>query len=364
MSPIPKSQILEIQPYKGGLSKAGENKRIIKLSSNETPLGASPKAIAAYKKAVEKLHRYPDGGATILREAIASVHGLDADRIVCGAGSDEIISLLCNAYAGDGDEVLYSRHGFLMYAISAKAAGATPVTAPESDLRADVDALLAAVTPRTKIVFLANPNNPTGSYISKQEVLRLRKGLREDILLVLDGAYAEYVNAADYTNGFDVVDLGKNTVATFTFSKIYGLAALRIGWAYCPENIADILNRVRGPFNVSSPAISAASEAMLDKDFTAKAKAHNDEWLPWLSDELAALELKVYPSQGNFILVDFGSEKQANEANDFLMNEGIIPRKVANYELPSCLRITIGLKEDNIAVAETLAKFLKKERVA
>lgn len=364
MSPTPKTKILDIQPYKGGLSKAGDGKRIIKLSSNETPLGASPKAIAAYKASADALHRYPDGTAAKLREAIASVHGLDAERIVCGAGSDEIISLLCAAYAGEGDEVLYSRHGFLMYAISAKAAGATPVTAPETDLRADVDALLAAVTARTKIIFLANPNNPTGSYISKQEVLKLRAGLRDDILLVLDGAYAEYVNTSDYTSGFDVVDMGQNTVATYTFSKIYGLAALRVGWAYCPENIVDILNRVRGPFNVSSAAIEAGAEAMLDKEFTAKAKAHNDEWLPWLSNELEALGLKAYPSQGNFVLVDFGSEAQANAANDFLMNEGIIPRKVANYELPTCLRITVGLKDDNLAVVDALASFLGKERVA
>ncbi len=364
MTLIPKKGILEIEPYKGGLSKAGEGKRIIKLSSNETPLGASQKAQAVYQHAGEKLYRYPDGSATVLREAIAKVHALNAERIVCGAGSDEIISLLCNAYAGEGDEVLYSKHGFLMYAISAKAAGATPVTAPENNLRADVDALLAAVTKRTKIVFLANPNNPTGSYISKQEVIKLRKGLRDDILLVLDGAYAEYVNASDYTSGFDVVDLGENTVATFTFSKIYGLAALRVGWAYCPASVADILNRVRGPFNVSSMGIEAGAAAMLDTEFTARAKAHNDEWLPWLTSELESLGLKVYPSQGNFILVDFGSEATANAANDFLMNEGIIPRKVANYELPSCLRITIGLESDNKAVVEVLEAFLKKQRVA
>lgn len=364
MTLTPKSGILDIQPYKGGLSKAGASKRVIKLSSNETPLGASPKAIESYKQAAEKLHRYPDGGCTVLREAIARVHQIDAERVVCGAGSDEIISLLCNAYAGEGDEVLYSRHGFLMYAISAKAAGATPVTAPETDLRADVDALLDAVTERTKIVFLANPNNPTGSYISKNEVLKLRKGLRDDILLVLDGAYAEYVNATDYTSGFDVVDMGENTVATFTFSKIYGLAALRVGWAYCPEGVADILNRVRGPFNVSAPGIEAAATAMLDTSFTAKAKAHNDEWLPWLSQELEALGLHVYPSQGNFILVDFGSAAKADAANDYLMAEGIIPRKVVNYELPSCLRITIGLKSDNQAVVKTLTAFLKKEQVA
>ncbi len=361
MPPKPKSAILSIIPYKPGLSKAMGSARIIKLSSNESPLGASPKAIEAYINAAINLQRYPDGGATILREAIGGVYGLNPDKIICGAGSDEIIAMLCHAYTGAGDEVLYSEYGFLMYPIYAKIAGATPVIAKEKNLRADVDNLLAAVTPKTKIMFIANPNNPTGSYISKAELLRLRNGLPENVLLVIDGAYAEYVSKDDYTSGEELVDMGENTVMTRTFSKIYGLASLRIGWAYCPESVIDILNCVRGPFNVSTTAILAASAAVRDVKFTKEAKEHNDRWLPWLSKQMENSGLKVYPSVGNFILVEFlDGAKNADKANDYLMDKGIIGRKVESYGLPKCLRFTIGLDEENKALSDAVAGFMGK----
>lgn len=354
-----KLAILTIDPYKPGLSKAKGNVRIIKLSSNESPLGASPKAIEAYIEAAASLFRYPDGGATVLREAIASVYGFDASRIICGAGSDELIACLCHAYAGPGDEVLYTQYGFLMYPIYAKIAGATPVFALEKGLRTDVDALLAAVTDKTKIVFIANPNNPTGSYISKDELYRLRKDLPENILLVIDDAYAEYVSNADYTSGAELVDVAENTVMLRTFSKIYGLAALRIGWAYCPKSVADVLNRVRGPFNVSSPAIYAAAAAVRDVEFTREAKEHNDRWLPWLTKNMQNSGLVVHPSVGNFILVEFPQgAKNANAANDYLMGKGIIGRKVDSYGLPKCLRFTIGLEEENNALSAAVAEFM------
>ena len=250
-APVIRPGILDIKPYVGGQSRIPGVKRVIKLASNEGALGPSPKAVAAYKKAASTMFRYPDGGSAELRKAIGEYHRLDPERIICGAGSDELLSLLCRAYAGPGDEVLYNFHGFAIYPILARTCGATPVTAPEKNLRADVDNLLAAVTPNTKILFIANPNNPTGSYISAQEMRRLRTELREDILLVIDAAYAEYVGRNDYSAGFDLVDGGDNVVVTRTFSKIYGLGGVRLGWCYAPHRIADVLNRIRLPFSVS-----------------------------------------------------------------------------------------------------------------
>lgn len=359
--PKAKPGVMEIAPYIGGKSKAKSGVRVVKLSSNESPLGASPLAQKAYAEAAANLHRYPDGTAALLREAIGVVHKIDPERIICGNGSDELIGLLVHAYAGAGDEVLYSEHGFLMYKIYAQAAGATPVTAKEKNLRTDVDALLASVTPRTKIVFVANPNNPTGSYISKTEMKRLRDGLPANVLLAIDGAYAEYAtHIADYSAGHELVESTENTVMLRTFSKIYGLSALRIGWGYAPAAIIDALNRIRSPFNVSSPAIAAGAAAVRDTAFTEKVRAFNAEWLAWFAKALSDLGLKVHPSITNFVLVEFprGKHSSAN-ANQFLMERGLIPREVANYGLPECLRITIGLEEDNRAVVAALSDFLK-----
>ena len=250
----PRQGILDIAPYVPGKSALAGG---VKLSSNETPFGPSPRAVEAYLAGAKTLSRYPDGSARPLREAIAKLYGLDPARIVCGAGSDELLNLLATAYLGPGDEAIYSRHGFLVYRIVILARGATPVVAPEKNLTADVDEILARVTPATRMVYLANPNNPTGTYLTFDEIKRLRTGLPDDVLLVLDAAYAEYVRANDYEAGIELVATTNNTVMTRTFSKIYGLASLRIGWAYCPDAVADALNRIRGPFNVSGPAIAA-----------------------------------------------------------------------------------------------------------
>lgn len=358
-APTPKKSILNITPYKGGVSKANGTKKVIKLSSNETPLGPSPKAIDAYKNVCKTLHKYPDGNQAILKEAIAATYKINIENIVCGAGSDEIIALLCQAYINPGDEVIYTEHGFLMYPISTMAAGGIPVKVPEKNLTTDTNEILNAITNKTKIVFIANPNNPTGTYINKTELHTLRKQLPEDILLVIDGAYAEYVSEKDYTSGLELAQNTKNTVMTRTFSKIYGLAALRIGWAYCPGNIADIINRVRGPFNVSTAAIEAATAAILDHDFTEKTKAYNQKNLAYLLQGLTTLGLEVTNSVTNFVLVKFPKgEKNANNAYDFLMQKGIIARKVDNYGLSEYLRISIGLEEDNIAVVESLKEFI------
>ncbi|MBF0562940.1 MAG: histidinol-phosphate transaminase [Alphaproteobacteria bacterium] len=358
--PEPRRGIMDISPYVGGESAIPGVDRVIKLSSNEGALGASPLAVEAYRRAAGDLHRYPDGGCARLRQAIAARHDLDPTRIVCGAGSDELIGLLCHAYAGSGDEVVYSQYGFLMYAIYAKSAGATPVTAPETNLTANVDALLAAVTPRTRVMFLANPNNPTGTYLPAGEVWRLRRSLPENVLLVIDAAYAEFVERDDYSPGVDLVDASSgNTVMTRTFSKIHALGGLRLGWAYCPSVIADVLNRVRSPFNVNSAAQEAGAAAIADAPFTEMARAHNNIWLPWLGQALEALGLEVVPSVCNFLLVQFPNQPHSATAADrFLQSRGIIARRVAGYGLPDALRITIGREDEMRATVAALAEFL------
>ena len=351
--------ILEIAPYVGGEAALPGRERAIRLASNESPLGPSPQAVEAYRRAAASLHRYPDGAAAELRAAIGRRFGLDPERIVCGAGSDELIGLLARAYAGPGDEVLYSRHGFLMYPIAAKAVGATPVHAPERDLAADVDALLGRVTPRTRILFLANPNNPTGSYLPAAALRRLRDGLPAGVLLVIDAAYAEYVGRNDYEPGAELVDGRDDVVMTRTFSKIYGLAALRLGWAYCPLGVADALNRLRGPFNTAAPAQAAGVAALADLAHAARARAHNDRWLPWLRDQVQALGFAVPPSVGNFVLIRFpaGPGRDADAACRFLNDRAIIPRRMAAYGLDDCLRVTIGLEDEMRAVVDALAAF-------
>jgi len=360
-TPRPRPGILDISPYVPGKSTVGGRAVAMKLSANESALGPSQKAIAAYHSVSGDLYRYPDGSSARLRAALASRHGLDADRIVCGAGSDELLYNLARAYAGPGDEVLYSEHGFNIYPIAALCAGASPVTAPETNLTVDVDALLARVTERTKIVYIANPNNPTGSYIPAEEMARLRRGLPAATLLVIDSAYAEYVVRNDYSPGIDLVDAGENTVMTRTFSKIYGLAALRIGWAYCPPPIADVLNRVRGPFNLSIPALAAGEAALGDVGHVAASRDHNSIWLPWLGDRLEALGLTVLPSVANFILVRFPAEKgrDAPSAMTYFAENGVVPRETGGYGLPDCLRITIGREDEVRAVARIAADFMK-----
>ena len=357
---VPRPGILEIDPYVGGESSLG-GRHVIKMSSNEGPLGPSPRAIAAYHAKATELYRYPDGGHKLLREAIARRLGLDASRIVCGAGSDEIIGLLCRAYAGPGDEVIYSRHGFLMYPIAAKTCGATPVVADEVNLTTSVDHILAKVSPQTKIVFIANPNNPTGTYLPKTELARLRAGLPDTVLLVVDEAYAEFVGAPDYGSGLSLVDeVGGNTVVTRTFSKIFGLGGIRLGWGYCPAVIADVLNRIRNPFNVSSPALAAGAAAIEDVAFFDLCRAHNDHWLGWLSERVSALGLQMTPSVCNFVLVRFPREPDYDAASTdaFLREKGIIVRAMKSYGLPDWLRITVGKADENMAVANALSEFV------
>lgn len=357
---VPRPGILDISPYVPGKSHVGGSGRLIKLSSNETPLGPCPKAVEAYIKAGQTLERYPDGSARALREAIAEQYDLDPNQVVCGAGSDELLNLLAAAYLGPGDEAIYTEHGFLVYKIAIMTNGATPVVAPETNFTADIDKILGKVTEQTKIVFLANPNNPTGTYCPQAEIIRLRQNLPEHVLLVLDGAYAEYVCRNEYDTGFELVKRTGNTVITRTFSKLYGLASLRIGWAYCPEDIADVLNRIRGPFNLSGPAIDAGVAAMQDQEHVEKAVAHNNTWLPWLSEEITQLGLQITPSVANFLLVHFPEdpEKNSTAANEFLLSKRIILRRLDKYGLPGALRLTVGKQEDNEAVVAAISGFM------
>ncbi len=360
--PVPRSGVMDIAAYVPGKEHAGGVARVYKLSSNETPLGASPKAIEAFKTAAEKLELYPDGQARMLRDAIAEVHGLNSANILCGNGSGELLSLLANIYLGPGDEAIITEHGFLLYRIQILAAGGTPVTVKETDRRVDVDAILAAVTERTKIVFVTNPGNPTGTYVPYADIKRLHASLPAHVILVLDAAYAEYVRRNDYEAGIELVYANRNVVMTRTFAKVYGLAALRIGWIYGPAEIIDTMNRVRGPFNINTPALVAGAAAMRDQAHVATAVAHNQLWLARVSEALTALGLEVTPSVTNFILIHFPDSdgKRASDADAFLTERGFVLRAVSSYGFPNALRMTIGSEEANIGVIAALTEFMER----
>ncbi|MEQ8745970.1 histidinol-phosphate transaminase [Pyruvatibacter sp.] len=359
----PREGIEDIMPYKAGEAKIAGRETAIKLSANETPLGPSPRARQAFLDAAKSLEIYPDGGYGALRTAIARRYGLDADRLVCGNGSDELFHLLAQAFLGKGDEAIHTEHGFAVYAIATRAAGGTPVEVPEQNLTTDVDAILAAVTDRTRIVFIANPNNPTGTYVPIDEVKRLQAGLPADVLLVLDAAYAEYVQRNDYEAGLEVVATSQNVAMTRTFSKVHGLAALRIGWAYGPQTVVDALNRVRGPFNVSGPAQAAAIAAIEDTGHVARAVEHNEKALVAMTRQIEALGIEVVPAVANFLLLRFSGDKgrTAQAADAYLRSQGLILRSTASYKLPDCLRLTIGLDEHNALAVSALRRFMAGE---
>src|SRR5256714_2277060 len=358
--PQPRPGVLKIRAYVPGKSTAPGVDKVYKLSSNETPLGPSPNAIAAYKAVADHLEDYPEGIATALREGIGKTYGLVPARIVCGTGSDELLNLLAHAYLGPGDEAIHSTHGFLVYPIATLGSGATPIVAPEKDYTADVDAILAKVSERTKVVFLANPNNPTGTYVPFDEVKRLHQALPKQVLLVIDAAYAEYVRRNDYESGIELVATSENVVMTRTFSKIYGLAALRLGWLYAPAHVPDALNRIRGPFNVNAAAIAAGVAAISDVAHVERSRQHNEKWLAWLTEEIGKLGLKVTPSVGNFLLIHFPETqgKTATDADALLTSRGLVLRAVGAYHLPNALRMSVGTEEANRLVVQTLSELM------
>jgi len=358
--PQPKPGVMDIEAYVPGKSAAPAGVKLHKLSSNENPLGASPKAIEAVREAAGRMEIYPDGSAARLREAIGRVHALNPANIVCSNGSDEILGLLAQTYLTPGDEAIFTEHAFMVYKIYVKAAGARGVVVKATDEHADVDAILAAVTDRTRIVFLDNPNNPTGTYLPFDEVRRLHAGLPPHVLLVLDAAYAEYVKRNDYEAGIELVSTSQNVVMTRTFSKI-GLGGIRIGWMYGPDHVVDAINRMRGPFNVNALAIEAGVASVLDREFTARSVEHNHKWLAWLTEEFQKLGLRVTPSVGNFVLVHFldDGRHSAEAADAYLSARGFILRRVTAYGFPNALRMTVGTEEANRGVVAALAEFLK-----
>jgi histidinol-phosphate aminotransferase len=361
--PVPRPGILDIAAYVPGKEGAEGVAKVHKLSSNETPLGASPRAIAAFKAAAEELERYPDGQAKALRQAIADVNGLNPANILCGNGSDELLGLLCHVYLAPGDEAVITEHGFLVYKIQIMAAGATPVTVKEQDCTVDVDAILAAVTDKTRMVFIANPGNPTGTYVPVSDIRRLHAGLPKNVMLVLDAAYAEYVRRNDYEAGIELVSSNANVVMCRTFSKAYGLAALRVGWMFGPAEIVDALNRIRGPFNMNAPAIAAGAAAMRDQGFVEEAVTYNLLWLDKLASALETIGLTVTPSVANFVLIHFPDidGKRATDADDLLTSRGYILRAVRGYGFANALRMSIGTEEANRGVIETLGELMGRK---
>lgn len=368
-SPKPLPGLANIAPYVAGDSDIDGLERVIKLASNEGAFGPSPKTIEALNAVAADYHRYPDGDCHELRELLALKHGLEKEKIVCGSGSDELISLLCRSYAGPGDEILYSAHGFAMYPIYGRTVGANIVSAAETDITVDVDNMLDQVTDQTRLVFIANPNNPTGTYLPGTELARLRAGLPDNVILVIDSAYAEYIDEKDYDVGIDFVRNNENVVMLRTFSKIYGMGGMRLGWAYAPDDIVDIFNRMRSPFNVSYPAQVAGAAALQDDEFIEMSQAHNRQWLAWTTEQIRSLGLTVPDSYCNFVLVRFPEEsenpatnivKDAQAANDYLQANGIIVRRMAGYGLPDALRISIGTEDEMRTVVDFLQAFMEQ----
>jgi histidinol-phosphate aminotransferase len=360
--PSPRPEILTINPYVAGEAEIAGTNRTVKLSSNEGAFGVPPSAQAAIARAAAASYRYPDGGADRLRAAIGKRWGLNPERIVCGAGSDDLLYQLCLSYGGPGRDIIMSAHGFSIYYIAGVYAGSRVIKVPERDLTADLDAMLAAVSLSTRLIFLANPNNPTGSMVSAEAVARFRAALPPEVLLVLDSAYAEYVTDPAYDAGVKLVDATDNTVMTRTFSKIYGLGGMRIGWCYAPPAVVDVLNRVRSPFNVSVAAEAAAVAALTEPGWVETGHAHNAAYRPKLAAGIEAAGLKVWPSEGNFVLVDLGTAAAADAADAFLRQSGIIVRKVGGYGLPHCLRVTVGTAEEVGLVVDAFAEFMRQSR--
>ena len=353
--------IEKLDVYVTGKSKANSEKPPVKLSANESALGPSPKAMAAYKNAAEDLHRYPDPAYQELRLTLAHKYKIDQKRIVCGVGSDEILKLVCRAYLKPGDEAVFVAHSFSMYPIAVISVGGIPIEVDDVDYTANVDNILASVNEKTKIIFIANPNNPTGTYLPNNEIERLWKNIPDSVLLVLDAAYAEFINEEDYDAGISLVEKSQNVIMTRTFSKLYGLAALRLGWGYSCNEISETLDKIRDPFNVPSSAQIAGIEALKDTEFEKLAFDHNQKWRKWLMSELNTLGFTVIPSHTNFILFKFKDEiKTAKVANDFLLSHGFILRYYNGQGLEKFLRLSVGTETENKEVISLLKEFMEK----
>ncbi|NJM51561.1 MAG: histidinol-phosphate transaminase [Sphingomonadales bacterium] len=362
--PTPKDYISAIHAYTPGKAKADDGRALIKLSANENPLGCSPHASAAIAAHAGGVSRYPDPQSAALRTKLAETYGLETDRIVCGTGSDELLNLIAAGYAGLGDEIIHVRYGFSVYDIAARKVGAAVVVAPDTGYATDVDALLSLVNEKTRLIYLANPNNPTGTFTPDSEIKRLHAALPSDVILVLDQAYGEYL-PDDGPAAFDLAHSSDNVLVTRTFSKIYGLAAERIGWAYGASGLVETLNRIRGPFNVTSAGQAAAIAALDDQEFVQMSREHNSHWLAWMNDQIASLSnhgLRAVPSAANFVLVIFDGGVDAETADRELIDAGYVVRRLAGQGLGHALRITIGSEAENRGVMTALRAILEKAR--
>lgn len=360
-APVPKDWIMAIAPYVPGKSKADDGREVVKLSSNENPFGTAEPVREAFRSAADCLERYPDSANTELRDAIAAQHGLDPDRVICGTGSDEVLHLAAGTFCGAGDEIIFMRYGFSVYPIATRRVGAVPVEVADKDYATDVDAILAHVTDRTRLVFLANPNNPTGTYTPRDEIARLHAGLPPHVLLVLDQAYSEYLDPEDDDGGLELARTAPNVLVTRTFSKIFGLAAARVGWGYASADVINAMHRIRQPFSFPIGSSRAAVAALEAQDFVEKSRKHNAEWLAWFEKEIAALGnkgLRAIPSKANFSLVLFEGETSAETAYKGLMDAGYIVRWLPGQDLPHGLRITIGTPEDMQGLVSALRRIV------
>jgi histidinol-phosphate aminotransferase len=359
--PVPLDHLQHLPAHVTSVANPAAGK-LIRLSFNEGAFGPSPLALAAYQAAIGALHRYPDLHYADLRQAIADHYQLDADRVVCGAGSDDLLNLLARGYAQPGDEIIHSQYGFFMFGTVAKLAGAVPVAVPEKNYTVDVTAVLAAVTPATRLIFIANPNNPTGSYIPLAELQRLHAGLPSRVLLVLDGAYAEYMHQPDYADGMALAATMPNVVVTRTFSKMHALGGLRIGWCYGSSAVTATLNRLRNPFNIALPAAAAAIASLGDTAFQQRNREHNTLWRDWLCQQLQGLGgFDPHPSVTNFVLVNVASAERATLLLDYLAAHGIQLRGMSSYRLPDHVRISIGREEEMRTLVEALKSFRAQE---
>ncbi|MEZ5724357.1 MAG: histidinol-phosphate transaminase [Paracoccaceae bacterium] len=359
----PQPGIMEIALYVSGAAKVEGRDQVVKLSANENPYGPSDKAREAVTRAAHQMHRYPNTDHAGLRAAIGEVHGLDPDRIICGVGSDEVLQFAAQCFAGPGDEVIMTEHGFSMYPILTRAAGATPITVAEDARRVNVDAILDAVTEKTRLVFLTNPGNPTGTMLPEADLRRLAEALPANILLIHDGAYTEFAGD-DFRLDFELADAFPNVLSTRTFSKIYGLGGLRIGWGYAPRPLIDVMNRVRQPFNLSVIQLAAAEAAMRDQSHVARCRADNAKWRAWLQQALTDIGVGCDESHANFVLARFADEATANACDEALKQDGLIVRRVAGYGLPNCLRITVGDEPSCRRVAHVIGRFMAERGAA
>ena len=357
---LPKPRKIEVERYEGGLSQFKKIDNLIKLSSNESALGPSPRAMKAFQKEKDKIFKYPESDSSSLRNIISKKFDINFERIICGAGSDQIFDLTCQLFIEPGDEVIVTEYGFIMHRIYASLYGAKVLLAKEKNFKASVDEILKKVTNKTKIVFVANPNNPTGTYLSKDKMLNLRQKLRSDILLVVDDAYFEFLNRDDFTSGLDLFKDEANVLITRTFSKIYGLAGLRLGWGYSSKEIIDKMYQIKPPFNVNRAALCSGIEAIKDNEWTKKAIEHNTLWSKKIFSVLNECRIQTNIPTANFFLINFNETKiNSDEAFEKLANNRLILRKMTQYKIPKALRLTIGDKESNEYFIKCIRDILK-----